>query len=91
MNDHTNRAATGHNSLFKGLDPRDRVTPEKKWKKIKQHCRDISGPGVARDVPLHNMNICGQVVCVTRFDQSECVIFGVIMAVGKTCFEQYMW
>lgn len=33
MSNHKNRAATGHNSLFKGLAQRDSVTPEKKFKK----------------------------------------------------------
>ena len=31
-----------------------------------------------------------QAVCVTRFDQLECLIVKVIMALGKTCLEQYM-
>ena len=35
MSNHTKRAATGHNSLFKGLAQRDSVTPEKKCKKKK--------------------------------------------------------
>jgi len=30
MSNHTNRAVTGHNSLFKGLAQRESVTPEKK-------------------------------------------------------------
>ena len=33
MSNHTNSAATGHNSLFKGLAQRDSVTPEKEMKK----------------------------------------------------------
>ena len=33
----------------------------------------------------------GQAVCVTRFDQSECVICRVIFALGKSRFQKYMW
>ena len=32
-----------------------------------------------------------QVVCVTRFDQSECVICSVILALGKSRFQKYTW
>ena len=32
-----------------------------------------------------------QAVCVTRFDQSECVICRVIFALGKRGFQRYMW
>ena len=32
-----------------------------------------------------------QAVCVTRFDQSECVICRVIFALGKSCFQRYTW
>ena len=32
-----------------------------------------------------------QPVCVTRFDQSECVICRLIFALGKSRFQRYMW
>ena len=32
-----------------------------------------------------------QAVCVTRFDQSECVICRVIFALGKSCLQRYTW
>ena len=35
--------------------------------------------------------IVTQAVCVTRFDQSECVICRVIFALGKSRFQRYMW
>ena len=37
------------------------------------------------------LTVFDQAVCVTRFDQSECVICRVIFALGKSCFQRYMW
>ena len=35
----------------------------------------------------HERIVASQAVCVTRFDQSEGVIFGVVFAFGKSRFE----
>lgn len=38
---------------------------------------------------LWQMLPCCQAVCVTRFNQSECVIFGVDFVLEKSSFERY--
>ena len=40
---------------------------------------------------IRQWTLGGQAVCVTRFDQSECVICRVIFALGKSRFQKYMW
>ena len=44
-----------------------------------------------RFAKANNAYVKDQAVCVTRFDQSECVICRVIFALGKSRFQRYMW
>ena len=49
------------------------------------------GGGAAGGVGDKAVALGGQAVCVTRFDQSECVICRVIFALGKSRFQKYMY
>ena len=53
--------------------------------------RNITDNNSTRINDHRTRRIVKHAVCVTRFDQSECVICGVIFALGKSRVQRYMW
>ena len=94
----TDLGSENSSSFIKSTGGKDLISP---WSRVGHALRPIF---ILWLVKIWQVSSCGkimqhlessllwqQAVCVTRFDQSECVICRVIFALGKSRFQRYMW